>query len=685
MKKGSINFFELHVEKFVLGACGLFALAFMWMYLINSPNRVEYNGQLVGPGDLDEAMVQHAASLESAVRNAKAEPVTIPEYSRLLVSSHAAGILGKPEAGPAVAATLPPAVPFGTPITIPGAAEEQVADIEVVTPLRPETPAVRTGLSMAVRRQVNLAATEAADEPPTTAEEKPVETPWVSVAAWFDIQAQTSEMTARNYEPYRASVLFCGLDVQRQEQQADGEWSEWKDVTGSKATPKLDVPEPIFDPDSGVIVNSAEIAEAYRQVQAMQAALAQPEFYTVEGGDEWAPPPLEGLEVEEESEETEENEPVVERERPAPEERENRGGRQPPPPPPSPRTGGGNRGGGVSLSGAGRTGGGGGGAVTGAASEARQRAENARAAQKALTDAKKAYSKKNYDEAARLANEAVNNTDAKANTKRAAEKLLKQIEKARSAADESGGGAAISMPGIRSPISSGRTPGGSGRTPGGAPAPEQSHAALNLVSHPQNDQKVALWFHDDSVESGKTYRYRMRARLWNRYVGQLRAVKNVEDAKKTLLAGEWSLPTSAVTVAPNTHVFVKGARTTKQAASVDVWKWLQGRWVRESFEVGVGDTIGGVKRIKTGETDEDGKDVKEDVDFGTGAVVLDLRFDERVKIRAAAGRKGEFTYREVTSLVLVYLDPADGQVKERVQALDRDDPLRKKLEEEYES
>ncbi len=677
MKKGSINFFELHLEKFVLGACGLFALAFMWMYLINSPNRVEYNGQAVGPGDLDEATAQHAASLESAVRNAKAEGVTIPEYSRQLVSSHASGILGKPETGPALAATLPGAVTFGTPIAIPGATEEQVADIVVVSPLRPETPAVRTGLSMAVRRQVNLAATETADEPPATEEEKPVETPWVSVAAWFDMQAQTSEMTARNYEPYRASVLFCGLDVQRQEQTADGDWSEWTDVNSSKATPKFDIPQPIFDPDSGVIVNSAEIAEAYRLVQATQTALAQPEFYNVDGGDDWSPPPLEGLEVEEE-EEAEEDEPVVERERPAPEERENRGGRTQPPPPPSPRGGGGNRGGGgISLSGgAGRTGGGG--AVSGAASEARQKAENARAAQKALTDAKKAYAKKNYDDAARLANEAANNADAKANTKRAAEKLLKQIEKARSAVAESTGGGAISMPGVRGP-------GGSGRSPGGAAAPEQSHAALNLVSHPQNDQKVALWFHDDSVESGKTYRYRMRARLWNRYVGQLRAVKNVEDAKKTLLAGEWSLPTGAVTVAPNTHVFVKGARTTKQAASVDVWKWLQGRWVRESFDVGVGDTIGGVKRIKTGDTDEDGKDVKEDVDFGTGAVVLDLRFDERVKIRAAAGRKGEFTYREVTSLVLVYLDPADGQVKERVQALDRDDPLRKKLEEENES
>ena len=41
------------------------------------------------------------------------------------------------------------------------------------------------------------------------------------------------------------------------------------------------------------------------------------------------------------------------------------------------------------------------------------------------------------------------------------------------------------------------------------------------------------------------------------------------------------------------------------------------------FDVAVGDTIGGKKRIKLAEVDDDGKEKREDVDFSTGAVVLE--------------------------------------------------------------
>ncbi|HQL55667.1 MAG TPA: hypothetical protein PLQ87_13235, partial [Phycisphaerae bacterium] len=52
---------------------------------------------------------------------------------------------------------------------------------------------------------------------------------------------------------------------------------------------------------------------------------------------------------------------------------------------------------------------------------------------------------------------------------------------------------------------------------------------------------------------------------------------------------------------------------------------------------------------------------------------------------AAAGKAGEFSYREAKSLVLVYLDPADGQVKERIADVDRSDPLYTKLKAEWDT
>ena len=88
-----------------------------------------------------------------------------------------------------------------------------------------------------------------------------------------------------------------------------------------------------------------------------------------------------------------------------------------------------------------------------------------------------------------------------------------------------------------------------------------------------------------------------------------------------------------------------------------------------------------MQKIKTDDTDDKGKPVYEEVDFSTGAVVLDLRFDEPVDVRTARG-KGEFAYSPRPSLVMVYLEPADGQVKERVLEFDKYDPLKKKLDDE---
>ena len=96
----------------------------------------------------------------------------------------------------------------------------------------------------------------------------------------------------------------------------------------------------------------------------------------------------------------------------------------------------------------------------------------------------------------------------------------------------------------------------------------------------------------------------------------------------------------------------------------------------------VGDVIGDVRKIKVGEYDEEGDEIVDDVDFTTGVVVLDLRFNETVEQRRR-GKDGVFGYSEKKgSTVLVYLDPADGQVKERVSLFDRRDPKKKELEDE---
>lgn len=68
-----------------------------------------------------------------------------------------------------------------------------------------------------------------------------------------------------------------------------------------------------------------------------------------------------------------------------------------------------------------------------------------------------------------------------------------------------------------------------------------------FVEHPE-DGRPAIWVHDTSVESGRTYQYRLRVRLWNRYAGVKRPLIDPSGAERVALIGEWSTPSEIVAV-----------------------------------------------------------------------------------------------------------------------------------------
>jgi len=687
MKKGSLNFFEVHVEKFVLGLTGVFLLGMLWMFLIQSPNKVKYGNEEVTPRGLHQAILSDARNLQRRIDQASPEEFEAPRYSQRLKQEYDQGILGGASQGPELAQNLRLATIFGQEITVPGLKEEEVAgSIALITPLKPSQPVLRTGRSKVVRTQVSLGDEDSlagrdADEAETVAA---TEVAWVCIAAYFDTKAQRNEMTKALYAPYLANPYVVGLDVERQEVLAGGEWSDWASVEPTKAMPKLELPTPAIDDETGTVVNKVDIQRAFHLIRQEQTRLVQPRFYDVETGDEWVNP----LEVEEEEEE-EDEETAAQRRQRRDEERLARrrtvrapvgGGGRP--------TGGrgrfGGGGGGISVMG----GGGGRGAAaapTGRSSAAKQRVEGQRQAREDLKEATAAFKKKDYGNAQQLANKVLNNEYAKSYHRRA-EKLLADIQK-RMAKQRSAGG--VMAGGGRGGGRFGggvQVMGGGGRRMDGGMAEAGARGALarpgetsELYRDPETNQP-AIWFHDDTVESGKTYRYRMCVRLWNRYVGRMKPLQDPEDAKRSVLVGEWSLSSDPITVTPSTYFFVRNPRLDKKSASIEVWKWREGEWLDARFDVEVGDVIGGMEKVKLEEWDEDGKQIREDINFTTDALVLDLRFDQPIKHRVSAG--SGFNYSEKTTLVLVYLDPADGQVKERVQFFDKYDPIRKKLEEE---
>lgn len=598
MARGSINIIELHIEKVILGLAAAAMLAMLVMFMVLSPHQVEYNGEQVGPSELNQAILRNAESLDSRIRNAKVEVPPVPRYRERIKQQHEAGIFGRiKEDAPPLPRSLPLASSFGP--GIPTVQEEdELGNIDLVTPLPPERPVVVSGRSLVYPKTPPLTGVRVPGQPGPDEDEgdeaakgEPVEMPWVTVAAWYSVQAQEDEMTKAGYAAYRSKVYFVGADVERQEVLADGTYSSWRPVEPEAAMPELDIPDPIFDDETGTEINKEDVDTAFDFVKEAQQELPQPAFFETVTGDFWDVPPLPGLDVSSD-EGAEEEEDGIERVRCSPEERR----------------------------------------------------EQRRQANDKLEEAGRELFNKNYARVAQLANDVLNLECAAVSQKRRAQLMADKVERIRNRPE--------------GPI------------------------RVDFVTHPEDEGRIAVWVHDDTVESGKTYRYRMRVKVWNRYVGKMNLLKDPEEAKQSVLVGEWSLPSAPITVTPSTHFFIRSQRIGRQAASIDVWKWRKGSWLRGTFDVEVGDVIGGIKRVKTPEIGPDGRRISEEIDFTTGAVVLDLRLNEPVMIRQRTGARGEFKLDDKTSLVLVYLDPADGQVKERIALEDKYDPMYEQLKDQ---
>jgi hypothetical protein len=644
---------ETHVEKGVLGLGALALLVMLFFYLIRSPNTVEYQNRKLGPRELLVAIKEDADNLQTRIGSAKMDDPNVEKFSEKLKQHHAAGIFATAsEDEPALAPTLRRAAPYGSEIKVPGLeeAEDTSRSIVLVTPLRPSEPKLRTGRSLAVCEQVQITGLEQPPaEAPATEEAKATEVAWVTVAAYFNKKAQYTEMINAGYAPYRSKAYVVGMDVQRQEMLSTGEFSDWRDVEAGKAMPKFELDQPQFDDETGELLNKNDIRQLFSTIKYAQAELMQPPFYQVQDGDFWEVPPLPGHEDGDEEEEEEEEEPG-----PATGGRFGRAApRAPAPPAPVQRrpTGGGRPASGGRMRGGGRPSGGGQYPGGGGQSEAEQKGEARKQLRSDLVEAKRLLGQKEYAQARDLAFGVSKAEHATAGQKRDAEKVIKVADRWLGRESERGR---------------------SGAGSGGRDMPD-------IVSNPETGEP-AVWFHDDTVEAGKTYRYRMRVKLWNRYVGRVRSLKDPEQAKQPVVLGNWSYASEPITVTPSTYFFLSGSRPP-DIASMEVWKWRAGRWLNERFDVSIGDIIGGVQTVRTGEYNEDGDEIRAPVDFTTGAVVLDLRFDEPVKDRSR-GKDEIFSYRERISTVMTYLDPADGQVKERILLSDRRDPKKKELEEQ---
>jgi len=126
------------------------------------------------------------------------------------------------------------------------------------------------------------------------------------------------------------------------------------------------------------------------------------------------------------------------------------------------------------------------------------------------------------------------------------------------------------------------------------------------------NKNVLVWIHDDTVQPGKTYRYKMRYVIKNPFYGQS-SVKDPEVAKKFAIysnESEWSDDV----VAPSILRFfvATGIASNAMTARFDVYRWQKGVWHQKLFSADPGDIIGG----------KDGP-----VDYSSGYCLVDVKPD----------------------------------------------------------
>lgn len=156
-----------------------------------------------------------------------------------------------------------------------------------------------------------------------------------------------------------------------------------------------------------------------------------------------------------------------------------------------------------------------------------------------------------------------------------------------------------------------------------------------------SDQMMPIVAYDLTATPSHAYRYRIRYEVWNQFAGKDGELKNKRDAGLTTLMSDWSPESRRVRLTPDTQFFLTDANSGRNAVEVAVWKKNRRSWVKENFRFGIGEPIGG--KNKDGD------------DFTTGAICVDIRFDEPVN-----GKR---------DTVLVYQTP-DGALREAVLSVD---------------
>jgi len=594
------SFFEEHIEKIILVIVGLVCAFLLITRVILSPIMVSWDDRKFSPSSIDNYIYEQAQLLRQRLNDPpeQQDPYTpkAGEYLALLDSS-----INN------VDTTLWPVVPYEPGVdagvagvyNLPRIGEVNDVAIEHIravayVPFDPVTP----------------------ENPYDKAGNEPNDIDLITVEAKFDVKQLYDKFYESFYEsvedewadPCLAKPIFAAVQLQKQELNSDGTWGDWRDVPRQKIDHNrklFAISENIDElPPGGLKVQMLQFD--YKQVQI---DLMQPQTYQIASAkEEWFPPVLhrkykdllkkETLEERREAKETEREK----REKELEDKRSRRADSRP------------GATGRTSRIGSGSSSTGGMGDMYGSGSANTRSRDRSRSSQ--TTTGRSTETGRTTDRR-RSSRSRTGTTDPMMDTL-----------------------------GLYGNERMGDSRGTLRRTPttNDVYYDYDEIAFTRFTDFSKIKEPVLFWAHDDTLESKKTYRYRIRLGVFNPVAGtnQL-SEQSISQKNKVILWSDFSDVTEPVEIPGRSYFFARDIQEAARTITVTVCQYVLGHWYSEDFKVRRGEVIGDVveiepekPKIPRGRTQDmlggrfaaitpsaEKTNVPEKIDYGTGAVMVD--------------------------------------------------------------
>jgi hypothetical protein len=581
MIKKQSNFIESHIEKAALLIGVLGALYIVYAFVLSNVEKVPFNGQSFSPGQIDTYIAEQSDKLQSRLeREPFLKPAYIPQSGVFLAKM--SSVLDKD-----LNVFWP--VPSSVEITV---------DKKYRIPVVGEVNDVLAGHIRAAAYLPKVVIT-----PENVASEdsyEPNDLDLVTVQGSFDLGSlidSFQECFAGKGVPegWRdkglAKPVFAGVQLQRQRLDENGKWSQWEDIPRLRIDPKRDIYKIIDDvndlPMGGVMVQIAQLGD-----QRTQASMLQPEPYRIASAeDNWLPPVLHEkfLAVRRDKEAQERREAATEREAKTAEEREKMT---------TTRSTRDERGTGVSGGSrgttTGQTMGGAGSRVAGGGGGAGARVAGGGAGSRGAGGGRPMGAEPDRSSVSRNTSRTTSRTDTRTETTTTEQKKIAKTTVTEATINE-----------------------------------ELRKMLLKNKDLSSLHETITFWAHDDTVEPGASYRYRIRIGVFNPVAGtgQVQA-EDAASNNKVILWSDFSEETDIVDIPKRLYFFPINVQEAAKAVEVQVCKYVMGYWYSEQFMVKRGDIIGKTAKVEVGEKEKDKTtaEVKlpETIDYTTGAIVVDV-------------------------------------------------------------